>query len=67
MPNTDLLKYVIIREGLSTNDIAELLGISRQSLNLRFNGEIEFRLSEVRKLCDKLSLTEQEVQDIFFA
>lgn len=65
--NEVLLKYCIARKHLTTQQVAEALQFSRQALNTRFTGEVEFKLSEIRKLTIMLDLTEQEMHDIFFA
>lgn len=47
--------------------IAEKMGISRQSLYLKMDGQREFKASEIEKICDILRLNETERSLIFFA
>lgn len=47
--------------------IAEKMGVSRQTLYLKMNGQREFKASEIEKLCDILRLNETERSLIFFA
>lgn len=47
--------------------IAEEMGLSRQSLYLKMQGERDFKISEVTKLCEILRLTDEEKTLIFFA
>ena len=64
------LKYLNDRIAISRIPIvalAELVGISRQSLYLKMKGEREFKTSEVTKLCEVLRLTDEERNLVFFA
>lgn len=47
--------------------IAEKMGISRQSLYLKLNGQREFKTSEMQNICRILRLTSEEMNLIFFA
>ena len=64
------LKYLndrISSIGIPIKTIAERMGISRQALYHKINGEREFKTSEVYKLCDILRLTNEEKTIVFFA
>lgn len=64
------LSYLNDRIALSRVPIvalAEMLGISRQSMYLKMKGEREFKTSEVAKLCEVLRLTDEEKTLVFFA
>lgn len=65
--NYQLLNIKIESLGLSKSTIAEELGITRQGLYNKLNGEREFKGSEIKKLIQILGLDEQEQQSIFFA
>ena len=65
--NYQLLNFKIESRGLSKSTVAEELGITRQGLYNKLNGEREFKGSEIKKLIQMLKLDEQEQQDIFFA
>lgn len=65
--NFQLLNIKIESLGLSKSTIAEELGITRQGLYNKLNGEREFKGSEIKKLIQILGLDEQEQQSIFFA
>jgi len=67
MANIELLKYLIAREKHTQDDIADLLGFSRQALQTRLNGTVEFRLDEIRKIQNYLHLSNQEVTDVFLS
>lgn len=64
--NSELLKYAIRRVHKTQDQVATMLGISRQALANRFVGKTEFRVTEIRTLQKFLELTEQDVGDIFF-
>ncbi len=47
------LKAQLVRNNMTSTDLADFLGIKKQSLSLRMQGKIEFRESEIAKLKDK--------------
>lgn len=64
------LKYLndkINEINIPIKTIADKMGISRQTLYLKMNGEREFKASEIEKLCGILRLTNDERSLIFFA
>lgn len=64
------LKYLndrIVLSRIPITAIAESMGISRQSLYHKMNGEREFKVSEVSKLCCILRLTNEEKALVFFS
>lgn len=64
------LKYLndkINEINIPIKTIADKMGISRQTLYLKMNGEREFKTSEIEKLCGILRLTNDERSLIFFA
>ena len=65
--NTTLLLDKINSSNISKNDIAELLGLTRQGLYNKLSGKKDFKASEVKKLADILNLTSEERDNIFFA
>lgn len=67
MTNTALLKEKIKNSGVKVTFIASQLGITYMAFTNRMNGKVEFRMNEVRKLAELLHLTQDEVQQIFFA
>lgn len=62
----DDLKKIIREKGLKVLWVAKQLGLSREGLYKKLSGEREFKASEIYKLGVILSLSAQEVQDIFF-
>lgn len=60
------LKAVLERFGQTQNDLAELLGITYQSVSIKLNGHKDFTQTEIFKIMCFYELTPEEVVDIFF-
>lgn len=70
MINTNLLKSLIIKKGLTQSDVAKKIGISAQSLSYKLNNKIEFQVNEVMRLREILDIEnacDSELDKIFFA
>lgn len=68
MTNTKLLRETIKDSGLKLQAIADKLGISRFSLQLKIDNRFQFKSEEIQELCKILEITSlQEKEDIFFA
>ena len=65
--NLNYLTKKIGEINIPITTIAEKMGISRQSLYLKMNGQREFKASEIDNLCNILRLTDAEKSLIFFA
>ena len=65
MTDTLKLKSLFILNGLTQSEVANKLGITFQSLNLKINNKREFTQSEICKLCDILKI-KNKVNEIFF-
>lgn len=61
-----LLTNIIGERGFTKNEIAEQLGLTRQGLYNKLNGEKEFKASEIRKLSRLLNLSDSDKNQIFF-
>lgn len=61
-----LLTNIIEERGFTKNEIAEQLGLTRQGLYNKLNGEKEFKASEMRKLSRLLNLSSNDKDRIFF-
>lgn len=66
MTNTVRLKETINQRGISITFIANTIGITREGLYNKLNGETEFKGSEIAKISKILRLTNKERDDIFF-
>lgn len=64
--DTVLLKQTIQKKGYKLKYVAKQMGLSSYGLGLKLSGKQEFKVNEVNKLVEILSLTEKEMQEIFF-
>ncbi len=58
------IKGKMTEKGFTQRELAEILGISIQSLNKKLNGKVEFVISEATKLIEVLDINDPE--NIFF-
>ena len=52
--------------GHNQNDLADLLGITYQSVSIKLNGKKDFTQSEIYYIIQYYKLTPEQVIDIFF-
>lgn len=64
--NNDLLKEVIKGSGVKVTVLADKIGISRQSLSLKLNGDRSFDQAEIMSLKTNLHLSDEQFMEIFF-
>ena len=67
MTNEKLLRMELVRAGAGTKDAANWLGISRQAFLWKLTSVREFKASEIYTLRQKLNLTSEMQDKIFFA
>lgn len=60
------LRKVLEGFGHTQNDLAELLGITYQSVSIKINGKKDFTQSEMKKIADMYKLNAEQVYSIFF-
>jgi DNA-binding XRE family transcriptional regulator len=60
------LRSLLRKFGHTQNELAEMLGITYQSLSIKMNGRRDFSQSEIYMIITMYSLTGEEVIDIFF-
>lgn len=65
MTNTIALKQILVGQCLTQAQVAEKLGLSVQSFNMKLNNKREFTVSEIGKMIKLLRITEP--MPIFFA
>lgn len=56
MVNTLKLKARIIGEGYSQRSLAKAIGINKNTLNSKVNGNVQFNIDEVDKICEVLHI-----------
>lgn len=64
--DNELLKEVIRDSGIKVSSLAEKIGISRQSLSMKMNGERSFDQGEIMALKTNLHMTDEQFMMIFF-
>lgn len=60
------LKEVIQESGIKVSALADKIGITRQSLHMKLNGERSFDQGEIMALKTHLHLSDQQFMEIFF-
>ena len=50
------LKGILTMNGMTQQDLANLLGLSASTLNFKINGKTEFTLNEAKKISDYFKL-----------
>lgn len=60
------LRAVLERFGQNQSDLAELLGLTYQSVSIKINGKKDWTQSEMFKIIHCYGLTPDETMDIFF-
>lgn len=66
MKETCSIARAIKKSGYKKGSIADALGISPQTLRLRLDNPLDFRVGEIKKLSKVLNLTNDEVISHFF-
>lgn len=64
--NNELLREVIKDSGVKITALADKIGISRQSLTMKINGERSFDQGEIMAIKTNLHLTDEQFMQIFF-
>jgi DNA-binding XRE family transcriptional regulator len=65
--NKTKLRSVMVLHGHTNKDLADLLGISEQSVSSKINENgTEFKQGEIAKIRDEYELSPEQVDEIFF-
>lgn len=64
--NSQLFKSIMVLNSDNITTLAAKLNVSRQTLSLKIDGISEFKLSEVKKICEMYGLSNCEMLQIFF-
>lgn len=67
MTDTKELEVAIARAGISKREIAKLLGVSEATLYNKLSNKVEFKASEIVKMCDILKLNRTQREQIFLS
>lgn len=66
--NKELLRSIMVLHGDTNRDLADLLGITEQSVSGKINEKgTEFKQGEIAKIKDHYNLSPEQVEAIFFA
>lgn len=65
MGDMDYLKYLIKHRGLSIEEVATVLGMSKQAFYRKLNGKIEWYLKDIRSLRDLLEMGDGDLKKVF--
>lgn len=64
--NKNYFKSIMVLHGDTQKTIADVLGISEQTVGDKVNGISDFKQSEIKVLIDRWKLTPEKVNEIFF-
>lgn len=64
---SNLLMNCLWYEDISPEQLTDVLGITSEQLFRKIFQEEDFTLEEIKKICELLSLTEEETDIIFFS
>nr|DAF49335.1 MAG TPA: Regulatory protein [Siphoviridae sp. ct3q24]DAL94852.1 MAG TPA: Regulatory protein [Caudoviricetes sp.] len=59
-------KYYVAVRNKTLGDVAEYLGVSNSTLTRKINGESDFYRAEIQGVAALLSLSQEQVSEIFF-
>lgn len=67
MTNTNKLKAKIAERGLTMKELAKNINISSATFSQKVSGKVKFSQDDIRKIDKELSLTTDEVREIFLS
>lgn len=67
MINSKELRAEFIRNGLTQEQVAKILGVTTTTLNYKIHNKYEFKTSEIKTLIDLLNIKKEDIDKIFFA
>ncbi len=65
MGDINYLKYLIKDRGLNVEEVAKLLGMSKQCLYRKLNGKIEWYLKDIKNMRELLNMTDSDLKKVF--
>ena len=65
MVNKHLLRYYIASNNDTTEQLAELLSISRSSLSAKINNKRDFTICEAAKIADRYKFNQAQFVEVF--
>lgn len=64
--NINALKAKMVLEGISTEKLAQEIGVSKSAFYRKLNGKTEFTREEIQKIIDVLRISNSDAFKIFF-
>jgi plasmid maintenance system antidote protein VapI len=59
------IRKLLAKYGQTQSDLAQILGITYQSISIKLNGKSSFTLNEIIRIVQVYGLSAEEVYDIF--
>ena len=66
MINHNVMLGLMRMKGLTVDDVAKCIGISKASFYRKMNGQSDFYRKEIVEICSVLSMNHEQMQDVFF-
>ena len=66
MTNSNKIKGRIVEMGYTLSNFSDALNISRPCLRKKINGQSDFKVSEIEKICELLKISRSEIGNYFF-
>ncbi len=66
MINENKIRGRIVERGYTLSSFSKEMGLSRVGLRNKLNGEWDFRVSEVERLCELLDISKKDIILYFF-
>lgn len=67
MTDKKLFEITLLKKSKTKQNIADLLGLSLQTVYNKINNVVDFKTGEISKICEFLKLSNRERDLIFFA
>lgn len=67
MTNSNKLKAKIAERGLTMKELAENINMSSATFSQKVSGKVKFSQDDIRKIDQELSLTTDELREIFLS
>lgn len=67
MTNKEMLMGILRKAKMTQADLAEKIGISRQSMSYKINSKRDFKQGEIDRICITLNIDSSQRESIFFA
>lgn len=66
MINNSLLWGLLKSKRLTQKELANMIGITNQTLSLKMSGKVQFKQKEIKKISEILNIPKNEIGQYFF-